>query len=87
MYASAVEATGRDAVVELRDGRVVEYWDGGDPDGRVMILHPGTPVTRVLGRCGHEAARSAGVRLLAVNRPGYGGSTVPAGPPSLRATM
>ena len=40
-----------------------------------MIFHPGTPVTRVLGRWGHEAAAAAGVRLIAVSRPGYGGST------------
>ena len=40
-----------------------------------MILHPGTPVSRVLGRWAHEAAVEAGVRLLAVNRPGYGAST------------
>jgi pimeloyl-ACP methyl ester carboxylesterase len=29
----------------------------------------------VLGRWGHEAALDAGVRLIALNRPGYGGST------------
>jgi pimeloyl-ACP methyl ester carboxylesterase len=81
-----VGESGRDASFALADGRVVEYWDGGDPDGRVMILHPGTPCTRVMGRCGHDAARSSGVRLVAVNRPGYGGTTMPAGPPSLRAT-
>ena len=61
--------------VVLEDGRVLEYWDGGDPDGRPVLYHPGTPVTRVLGRWGHEAAVAAGVRLVTVNRPGYGGST------------
>ena len=66
---------GEDAALELPDGRILEYWEGGDPAGRPMILHPGTPVTRVFGRWGHEAAVAAGVRLLAVNRPGYGGST------------
>jgi pimeloyl-ACP methyl ester carboxylesterase len=40
-----------------------------------MVLHPGTPVTRLLGRWGHEAAVAAGVRLVSVSRPGYGGST------------
>ena len=53
----------------------MEYWDGGDPRGRPMIMHPGTPETRVMGTWGHDAAVSAGVRLLSVNRPGYGGST------------
>jgi pimeloyl-ACP methyl ester carboxylesterase len=70
-----VAGHGRDASIELPDGRVLEYWDGGDPAGRPMILHPGTPVTRLLGRWGHEAAVAAGVRLVTINRPGYGGST------------
>ena len=78
-------AAGRDASVRLEDGRVLEYWDGGDPEGRPVILHPGTPVTRILGRWAHEPATAAGVRLIAVNRPGYGGSTLPDGAPSLRA--
>ena len=69
---------GEDADFALSDGRVLEYWEGGDPDGRAMILHPGTPVTRLLGRWGHEAAITAGVRLVAVSRPGYGGSTTSA---------
>jgi pimeloyl-ACP methyl ester carboxylesterase len=67
---------GHEASQALADGRVVEYWEGGDPRGRAMVLHPGTPATRLLGRWGHEAAVSAGVRLVSVSRPGYGGSTV-----------
>jgi len=70
-----VASPGDDAAFQLPDGRVLEYWEGGDPDGRAFILHPGTPVTRLLGRWGHEAALAAGVRLIAVSRPGYGGST------------
>ena len=35
-----------------------------------MVVHPGTPETRVMGRWGHDAAVSAGVRLIALNRPG-----------------
>jgi pimeloyl-ACP methyl ester carboxylesterase len=73
---------GRDGSVVLSDGRVMEYWDGGDPGGRAMIVHPGTPETRVMATWGHHAAVSAGVRLVSVNRPGYGGST-PLTQPSL----
>ena len=62
---------GRDGSVVLSDGRVIEYWDGGDPDGRAMIMQPGTPETRVMATWGHDAAVSAGVRLLSVGRPGY----------------
>jgi pimeloyl-ACP methyl ester carboxylesterase len=66
---------GRDANCVLPDGRVLEYWDGGDPEGRPVVFHPGTPSCRVMGRYGHQAAIAAGVRLLAMSRPGYGGST------------
>lgn len=66
---------GRDASCALPDGRVLEYWDGGDPEGRPVVVHPGTPSCRVMGRYGHEAAVAARVRLLAMSRPGYGGST------------
>jgi len=80
-----MEGSGLDASCVLADGRVLDYWDGGDPDGRGVVLHPGSPCTRVMGREGHEAALGAGVRLVAISRPGYGGSTVPGGRPSLRA--
>ena len=40
---------GRDATLQLPDGRVMEYWEGGDAGGRPMIMHPGTPETRVMG--------------------------------------
>jgi pimeloyl-ACP methyl ester carboxylesterase len=76
---------GHDASLDLPDGRVLEYWDGGDPAGRGMIFHPGTPVTRLLGSWAHDAAVAAGVRLVSINRPGYGGSTSTAEAPSLLA--
>ena len=70
----------------LPDGRTVEYWEGGDPDGRGVIFHGGTPCTRVFGRLGHQAALESGVRLVSVSRPGYAGTSLPPGAPSLRAT-
>jgi pimeloyl-ACP methyl ester carboxylesterase len=65
-------------------GRIVEYWEGGDDDGQGVIFHPGTPGTRVLGWWAHDAAVATGVRLVAVNRPGYGASTMSPNTPSLR---
>lgn len=76
---------GTDASWVFPDGRIIEYWDGGDPAGRAVVFHPGTPATRMLGRWGHEPAVSAGVRLVSVNRPGYGGSTSLTTRPSLSA--
>jgi pimeloyl-ACP methyl ester carboxylesterase len=77
---------GSDASGVLPDGRVLEYWEGGDPDGRGVVCHSGTPCTRVFGTLSDEVARDLGVRLVMVNRPGYGGSSLPPGPPSLLAT-
>ncbi len=80
-----MQDAGNDASWMLPDGRTVEYWDGGDPAGRAVVLHPGTPATRLLGRWGHEPAVAAGVRLVSLNRPGYGGSSPISTRPSLRA--
>ena len=77
---------GTDGSLALTDERILEYWEGGDPNGRGVIFHPGTPASRVFGRWAHDAAVAAGVRLITVNRPGYGGSTTTVGArPSLLA--
>lgn len=57
------------------DGRVLQTWIGGDPDGELVAVLHGCPDTRHVAMTGDDAARAAGVRLLCVNRPGYGGST------------
>ncbi len=66
---------GHDGSHVLPDGRAIEYWEGGDPDGSAVVFHPGTPVSRVMGRWAHEAAVDAGVRFVSLSRAGYGGST------------
>jgi len=80
-----MESPGTDASLVLEDGRTLDYWEGGDPDGRGVVFHPGSPCTRVMGREGHDAALAAGVRLVSISRPGYGGSTLPDARPGLRA--
>ncbi len=57
------------------DGRVLEGWVGGDPDGPLVAVLHGCPDTRHVAMTGDAAARAVGVRLLCVNRPGYGRST------------
>ena len=57
------------------DGRVLQAWAGGDPDGELVAVLHGCPDTRHVAMTGDAAARAAGVRLLCVNRPGYGAST------------
>ncbi|MBL0749438.1 alpha/beta fold hydrolase [Nocardioides baculatus] len=56
------------------DGRVLEGWVGGDPDGPLVAVLHGCPDTRHVAMTGDAAARAVGVRLLGVNRPGYGRS-------------
>jgi pimeloyl-ACP methyl ester carboxylesterase len=65
----------------LADGRLLEYLEVGDPDGRPVVLFPGTPATAGLAALYAEAAQRQGVRLVAVSRPGYGDSTTT--PPGL----
>ncbi|GCD88490.1 alpha/beta fold hydrolase [Nocardioides sp. LS1] len=65
-------------LLRLADGRDVQLWEGGDPAGTPVAFLHGCPDTRHAARPGHDAARRAGVRLVAVNRPGYGRSTATA---------
>ncbi|MFC0627085.1 alpha/beta fold hydrolase [Kribbella deserti] len=58
----------------LPDGRRAQYWQGGDPRGRAFFFLHGCPDTRRAAFTGDTAARRVGVRLIAVNRPGYGTS-------------
>ncbi|MFY9914766.1 MAG: alpha/beta hydrolase [Nocardioidaceae bacterium] len=64
-----------DAVLTLPDGRQAQWWDGGDPRGSAVFFFRGCPDTRHAARSGADAARELGIRLVAVNRPGYGRST------------
>jgi pimeloyl-ACP methyl ester carboxylesterase len=57
----------------LPGGRVLAFEDVGDPDGAPVVYLHGTPDSR-LGRPPDEASAAAGVRLLAVDRPGFGDS-------------
>jgi pimeloyl-ACP methyl ester carboxylesterase len=64
-----------DDVVRLPDGRDAQLWEGGQPDGPAVFFVHGCPDCRLAARTGDAAARRAGLRLVAVNRPGYGRST------------
>lgn len=61
--------------VRLPDGRLIELWDGGAATGVPVIFLAGCPDTRQAAYLGDQAARELGVRLVGVNRPGYGRST------------
>ncbi|MET0901740.1 MAG: alpha/beta hydrolase [Acidimicrobiales bacterium] len=61
--------------VELPDGRALAYDDVGDPDGVPVVYLHGTPDSR-RGRPDDAGAAASGVRMLAVDRPGFGDSDV-----------
>ena len=74
-YARGVVTTDGLGRVRLPDGRRLDVWQGGDPDGSPVLFFHGTPGGRLQGALGDGAARRVGVRLIASSRPGYGGST------------
>jgi pimeloyl-ACP methyl ester carboxylesterase len=59
------------ATVELRDGRALGYAEWGPGDGFPILGFGGTTMSR-LAHVGREAPDAAGVRLVLVDRPGYG---------------
>ncbi|HET6817831.1 MAG TPA: alpha/beta hydrolase [Mycobacteriales bacterium] len=63
-----------DEVLRLPDGRQLQFWTGGASDGHPVVVLPGCPDCRRIAFSGDAAAVEAGVRLVAVNRPGYGAS-------------
>ena len=65
------------AAVELADGRRLAFDDVGDPNGATVVYLHGCPDSRLTRHPDDSLAAQAGVRLLAVDRPGYGGSDPP----------
>jgi len=62
-------------VVRTPDGRTLAVEDAGDPAGRVVLAHLGTPDSRHLYGPWVADAVGRGLRLICYDRPGYGGST------------
>ena len=61
--------------VHLADGRRIACLSLGDPRGPPVLYFHGFPGSRLEARVMAGAASRAGVRLLAVDRPGFGEST------------
>ncbi|MEZ5206350.1 MAG: alpha/beta hydrolase [Acidimicrobiales bacterium] len=64
---------------ELADGRVLAYDELGDPDGTCVISCHGGLSSRLDVAPAHDAAQRLGIRLIAPDRPGVGGSTIQPG--------
>jgi pimeloyl-ACP methyl ester carboxylesterase len=73
MSQSQTTAPTRDDVLRLPDGRRLAWAEWGRPDGPAAMLLHTSPGSRLLDP-DPGATESAGVRLITVDRPGYGGS-------------
>jgi pimeloyl-ACP methyl ester carboxylesterase len=70
----AVAAAPPDQEHRLPDGRVLAYCEYGAPDGSPVFYFHGLPGSRIDPRAIADGMRTAGVRLLAADRPGMGRS-------------
>lgn len=62
------------ASLTLSDGRRLAYAEVGDPQGKPLLLLTGTGTGRSQAYWFDAAARTAGIRLIVTDRPGYGHS-------------
>ncbi|WP_049888044.1 MULTISPECIES: alpha/beta fold hydrolase [unclassified Natrinema] len=60
--------------ISLPDGRTLAFATYGEPDGKPLLFHHGTPGSSHLGALLSDPARTRGVRVIAPSRPGYGQS-------------
>lgn len=58
--------------LKLGDGRVLGFAEYGDPSGVPVYFFHGLPSCRLEASSASEAARRAGILLIAVDRPGFG---------------
>jgi len=61
-------------LLKLRDGRTLAAAEFGDPRGKPLFYFHGYPGSRLEARLGHAAAVKRGIRLIALDRPGFGRS-------------
>jgi pimeloyl-ACP methyl ester carboxylesterase len=61
--------------LRLADGRTLEYLLAGPADGKLLVLHGGTPTAATLYDPMVQAAARHGLRVLTHSRPGYAGSS------------
>ena len=56
----------------LEDGRRLAYADLGDPKGKPVFYFHSFPGSRLEAKVMHEKAKEVGIRLISVDRPGFG---------------
>ncbi|KAF4966106.1 hypothetical protein FSARC_6157 [Fusarium sarcochroum] len=59
----------------LSDGRTLGFAEFGKPDGKPVLYFHGFPSSRLEAQPVHDMAQRCGIRLVALDRPGFGLST------------
>jgi pimeloyl-ACP methyl ester carboxylesterase/predicted nucleotidyltransferase len=70
--ASGPQGALEDGTLLLGDGRRLGYAQYGAPGGEPFFYFHGHPGSRMEGRFAHAAAAAAGLRVITLDRPGYG---------------
>ncbi|VUC25749.1 unnamed protein product [Clonostachys rosea] len=65
----------KDHIFELPDGRKLGYADYGSPTGKPLFYFHGYPSCRLEASVADEMAKRHNIRLIAIDRPGFGLST------------
>ena len=65
-----------DTHTTLADGRRLQYLDLGDPTGHPLFFFHGAPASRLNVAMLDAPLAAAGIRVIAPDRPGYGGSSL-----------
>ncbi len=66
---------GTKRIISTVDGRKICILEAGQPDGIPVLVHHGTPDSRLLYKGWIEDAERRGIRLIGYDRSGYGSST------------
>ena len=62
----------RDCVIELKDRRRLGYAEFGAPSGYPVFMFHGFPGSRLIAATEQSTLTSLGVRLISIDRPGFG---------------
>ena len=61
-----------DQTFALPDGRLLGFAEYGYPSGKPLLFFHGFPTSRLEASSGDDAARRRKLRLISIDRPGYG---------------
>jgi hypothetical protein len=63
------------STIDLPDGRKIGYAEYGSPTGKPILYQHGFPGSRLEAAQFHDLGRELGLRIISIDRPGYGWSS------------